>query len=55
MEEQRELLYDPNVPEAGGAAQCGVEIPACHLKYELEKYSWGSLAHVSWGHDTVFV
>lgn len=36
-------------------AECGAEIPACHLKYKLENDSWGPLAQVSWGHDTVFL
>lgn len=55
MEEHREAGTDPNVVEAGGSAQCGAEIPACHLKYKLKEYSWSSLAEVSWGCDTVFV
>ena len=55
MGEHRETVADPDVVEAGGSAQCGAEIPACHLKYKLEKDSWGSLAQVSWGHDTVVV
>lgn len=55
MEEHREAGIDPNVVEAGGSAQCGAEIPACHLKYKLKEYSWSSLAEVSWGCDTVFV
>jgi len=55
MEEHRETVSDPTVVQVGGSAQCGAEIPACHLKYKLEKDSWGSLAHVSWGYDTVFV
>lgn len=55
MEEHREAVADPSVAEAGGSAQRGAEMPACHLKYKLKEYSWGSLAEVSWGYDTFFV
>lgn len=55
MEGHREAVTDSNVVEAGGSAQCSAEIPACRLKYKLQEYSWGSLAEVSWGCDTVFV
>lgn len=39
MEEHREAVADPLVVEAGVSAQCGAEIPACHLKYKLKEYS----------------
>lgn len=55
MEEHREAETDPNVSKAGGSAQGDAEMPACHLKYKLKEYSWGFLAEVSWGCDTVFV
>lgn len=32
MGEHREAVTDPSVGEAGGSAQDGAEIPACHLK-----------------------